>query len=128
MDIDRNPVSEEGTTRSELFSEHKGMPTEERQGYTLQVPRIRRNYFVRTSKPGYAEVWRMVSVSDTTQQQITLPVVELRKAKASELGEAVVTATRVKMYYKGDTLVYDATASNCPTDRCLTRSSSSCQA
>ena len=113
-DLDRNPVSEEGTTRSELFSEHKGMPTEERQGYTLQVPRIRRNYFVRTSKPGYAEVWRMVSVSDTTQQQITLPVVELRKAKASELGEAVVTATRVKMYYKGDTLVYDATAFQLP--------------
>ena len=39
---------------------------------------------------------------------------ELRKIKENKLSTAVVTATRVKMYYKGDTLVYNADAFKLP--------------
>lgn len=39
---------------------------------------------------------------------------ELRKIRQLDLGEVTVTATKVKMYYKGDTLVYDATAFKLP--------------
>lgn len=37
-----------------------------------------------------------------------IPTIKMRKVNSRSLGEAVVTATRVKMYYKGDTIVQDA--------------------
>lgn len=43
-----------------------------------------------------------------------IPTIKMRKVNSRSLGEAVVTATRVKMYYKGDTIVYDALAFNMP--------------
>ena len=39
---------------------------------------------------------------------------ELRKMPEKDLGEVTVTATKVKMFWKGDTLVYDATAFKLP--------------
>lgn len=39
---------------------------------------------------------------------------ELRKIPERDLGEVTVTATKVKMFWKGDTLVYDATAFKLP--------------
>ena len=39
---------------------------------------------------------------------------ELRKTPERDLGEVTVTATKVKMFWKGDTLVYDATAFKMP--------------
>ena len=39
---------------------------------------------------------------------------ELRKMPERDLGEVTVTATKVKMFWKGDTLVYDATAFKMP--------------
>lgn len=39
---------------------------------------------------------------------------ELKRIREKTLGEATVTATRLKMYHKGDTLVYDALAFKMP--------------
>ena len=41
---------------------------------------------------------------------------ELRKIRQVNLQEVTVTATKVKMYYRGDTIVYDATAFKLPPD------------
>jgi hypothetical protein len=38
----------------------------------------------------------------------------MRRARHVTLDEVVVTATKVKMFYRGDTLIYDATAFNMP--------------
>ena len=39
---------------------------------------------------------------------------EPRKIRQVNLQEVTVTATKVKMYYRGDTIVYDATAFKLP--------------
>lgn len=43
-----------------------------------------------------------------------LPPLQLRKMRTLNLDDVAVTATKVKMFYKGDTIVYDADAFNLP--------------
>ena len=61
---------------------------------------------------GYNDVWQRVNI--TGQTEVEVPTIEMRKMREMELGEVVVKATRVKMFYRGDTLVYDATAFKLP--------------
>ena len=46
--------------------------------------------------------------------KVKVPTIKLRKERELALNEVKVTATKVKMYYKGDTLVYDADAFKLP--------------
>jgi hypothetical protein len=39
---------------------------------------------------------------------------ELRRLPTNTLGEVTVTATKLKMFHRGDTIVYDATAFKLP--------------
>ena len=61
---------------------------------------------------GYNDVWQRVNI--TGQTEVEVPTIEMRKMREMELKEVVVKATRVKMFYRGDTLVYDATAFKLP--------------
>ena len=61
---------------------------------------------------GYDDVWQRVNI--TGQTEVEVPTLEMRKMREMELKEVVVKATRVKMFYRGDTLVYDATAFKLP--------------
>ncbi len=61
---------------------------------------------------GYDDVWQRVNI--TGQTEVEVPTIEMRKMREMELKEVVVKATRVKMFYRGDTLVYDATAFKLP--------------
>ena len=61
---------------------------------------------------GYDDVWQRVSIGK--QSEVEVPTIEMRKMREMELKEVVVKATRVKMFYRGDTLVYDATAFKLP--------------
>ena len=61
---------------------------------------------------GYDDVWQSVNI--TGQTEVEVPTLEMRKMREMELKEVVVKATRVKMFYRGDTLVYDATAFKLP--------------
>ena len=47
-------------------------------------------------------------------EELTVPLIKMRKARHVTLDEVVVTATKIKMFYRGDTLIYDATAFNMP--------------
>lgn len=70
-------------------------------------------YILRFSKKGYdtKEIVYTVPRLHKRQPVLTLPAVNLhRTPKERTLGEATVTATKVKFYSKGDTLVFNADA------------------
>lgn len=61
---------------------------------------------------GYGDVWQPITLGADTL--VKVPTLKMRRVREVKLGEVVVTATKVKMYYKGDTLVYNADAFNLP--------------
>ena len=67
---------------------------------------------VHASLKGYDDVWQRVSIEG--QKEVEVPTIEMRKMRELNLNEVVVKATRVKMFYRGDTIVYDATAFKLP--------------
>ena len=68
------------------------------------------DYLVHAQMKGYDDVWKRVSVGRQATEDIDIGTLQMRKTRSLNLDEVVVTATRVKFYYRGDTLVYDATA------------------
>ncbi len=73
-----------------------------------------REYLVRARLKGYDELWQRVSVAATAREDVHVPTLKMHKMRNINLREVVVTATRVKFFWRGDTLVYDATAFNLP--------------
>ncbi len=61
---------------------------------------------------GYDDVWQRVSIGK--QSEVEVPTIEMRRMREMELGEVEIKATKVKMFYRGDTIVYDATAFKLP--------------
>ena len=71
------------------------------------------NYILRFSKEGYQTKEVRVKIKKLYKREYSIrhdPVYLARKPKERALGEAVVKATKVKFYSKGDTLVYNADA------------------
>ena len=83
----------------------KGIVTKAEYFTTLESGK----YLVRASLNGYADAWEKIDLPKNVPGVMMVPPLELRRERNVKLGEAVVTATRVKMFYKGDTLVYNAT-------------------
>ena len=71
-------------------------------------------YLLKLEHEGYETLWCTQEVKfyrrSTRIQFPTLRMKRLQKPRERQLGEAVVKASRVKFYYKGDTLVYNADA------------------
>ena len=80
--------------------------------YSAKVTTDANAVLVHASLKGYDDVWQRVSIEG--QKEVEVPTIEMRKMREVDLGEVVVKATRVKMFYRGDTLVYDATAFKLP--------------
>ena len=80
--------------------------------YTTKVTTDAKELLVHARLKGYDDVWQRVSVGKQTEVEV--PTLEMRKMREVDLGEVVVKATRVKMFYRGDTIVYDATAFKLP--------------
>ena len=76
--------------------------------------RTGRDYLVRAQLKGYDDAWKRVSVDRQATEDINIGTLQMRKTRNLDLDEVVVTATRVKFFYRGDTLVYDATAFQLP--------------
>ena len=76
--------------------------------------RTGRDYLVRAQLKGYDDAWKRVSVDRQATEDINIGTLQMRKTRSLDLDEVVVTATRVKFFYRGDTLVYDATAFQLP--------------
>lgn len=83
--------------------------------YNAEVKAAKRDYLLRASLDGYEDVYRKVSVDDNANVgKINVPTLKMHKMMEGKLNDVVVTATKLKMYYKGDTLVYDASAFKLP--------------
>ena len=80
--------------------------------YTTKVTTDAKELLVHARLKGYDDVWQRVSIGKQTEVEV--PTIEMRKMREMDLGEVVVKATRVKMFYRGDTIVYDATAFKLP--------------
>lgn len=77
------------------------------------TPQKNKTYIIHASKVGYGDKWLPFTVTDTSKE-LNLPVIKMRREMGKTLKEVIVKATKVKMYYKRDTLVYNADAFKLP--------------
>lgn len=83
--------------------------------FNLEPKGLTGKYLLRASLSGYDEAWYPLELDASEGGVVMLDApMELRRIRQTTLGEATVTATKVKMYYKGDTLVYNADAFKLP--------------
>ena len=73
-----------------------------------------REYLVHAQLDGYDDVWQKVTITNPKEERVSAGTIEMRRSKARTMKEVTVTATRIKMFYRGDTLIYDATAFKMP--------------
>ena len=72
-------------------------------------------YMFRGQKDGYEDKWVSFELSPDDSGVFFLDEdLDMRKIRTDDLSEVTVTATRIKMFYRGDTIVYDATAFKLP--------------
>lgn len=83
--------------------------------FSFQPEKKTCNYLLRGSLEGYEDGYQPLSINgnDGGAWMLDDPL-ELRRVRQMNLDEVVVKATKIKMYWKGDTLVYDATAFQLP--------------
>ena len=72
-----------------------------------------KRYIMHGSLDGYEDAWVDIDIP-SGQEEMVWKYLKLGKIFKRDLSEVVVTATKVKMFWKGDTIVYDATAFNLP--------------
>ena len=83
--------------------------------FMLQPEKKTCKYLLRGTLEGYEDGYLPLTIDATNTGAIMLDdALELRKIRQVNLQEVTVTATKVKMYYRGDTIVYDATAFKLP--------------
>lgn len=72
-----------------------------------------KSYILHGSLDGYYDAWANVDIPLDTKDRVWKEL-KLRKVVSKVLDEVTVTATKIKMYWKGDTIVYDASAFKLP--------------
>ena len=83
--------------------------------FMLQPEKKNCKYLLRGRLEGYEDGYLPLTIDASNAGAIMLDdALELRKIRQVNLQEVTVTATKVKMYYRGDTIVYDATAFKLP--------------
>ena len=65
-------------------------------------------YLVRATLDGYTDAWQQVDLTKPGSGFFYVPALELRRERTVKMNEVEITATLVKMYYRGDTLIYNA--------------------
>ena len=99
-----------------LFEYNNGNPNQyvgDIQAPFLLILKNPGKYILRFSKDGYETRcinWEIKKFHKKEKSILHAPVYLKRKRKEQKLGEAVVVATKVKFYNKGDTLVFNADA------------------
>ena len=83
--------------------------------FMLQPEKKSCKYLLRGTLDGYEDGYLPLTIDANEGRALMLDdALELRKIRQVNLQEVTVTATKVKMYYRGDTIVYDATAFKLP--------------
>lgn len=82
-----------------------------RSVYSFRVPRVEgKKYTIEAEAPGYDTGYMEVTVSNLGRREIVKELPTIYLIRARQLKEVTVTASKIKFYNKGDTLVYDASA------------------
>ncbi len=117
MTTDSSTVLAIDTTRYRLITEKgdnwENTFADKQRGavFSFVVPAMT-EYLLVVEAKGFEEYCCRV-VPETGKRTVSVPPVYLTPTpKEIQLNETVVTATRIKMFYKGDTLVYNADAFN----------------
>ena len=94
---------------------HKADGTVAKAEFSFQPEKKTCNYLLRGTLDGYEDGYQSLSINgnDGGVWMLDDPL-ELRRVRQMNLDEVMVKATKIKMYWKGDTLVYDATAFQLP--------------
>ena len=80
--------------------------------FNLKISSAYQDVVLIVSASGYDSVKKNIHI-DSEKKRIDVGTINLLPVmKERNLNEATVTATKIKMYYKGDTLVYNADAFN----------------
>jgi len=82
--------------------------------FTAEASAAQREYLMRAQLDGYDDAWQRIVIATPPPEQMDVPTIEMRKSPAHTMREVTVTATKIKMFWRGDTLVYDATAFRLP--------------
>lgn len=92
-------------------TQYNGGPVIEHSDFSFAVPAYPADYVIRATYVGYAPTEMPYAFDNVfrREQRRELPPVYMKR-EARRLKEAVVTATKVQFYYKGDTLVFNADA------------------
>lgn len=80
--------------------------------YSAEIKAQDKQYLIHTQARGYGDIWKKVNVDDQEDGEVN--VSDINMLRVFELPNVDVVATKVKMFWKGDTLVYDATAFQLP--------------
>ena len=101
--------------RAEAFSRGSLLTYQDHQParFTLSVPQPGA-YLLRVSMTGYTTLWKRIEVSFRGRNRYFEAGELALKRLARQLGEATVKATKIKMVYRGDTLIYNADAFDLP--------------
>lgn len=98
-----------------ISKSHRSDGTLQAAEFVFRPERKTCKYLLRARLAGYEDAYQLLSIYENDKSAIKLDdPLELRKIKQMSLDGVTVTATKVKMYYKGDTIVYDATAFRLP--------------
>ena len=74
------------------------------------MPRQKGNYILKAEHEDYETLYVPFTVNKIRATYIEGPDLKMRRVLRKSLDEVVVKATKVQMVYRGDTIVYDATA------------------
>ena len=82
--------------------------------FVANVKPERKEYLFRARLDGYDDVWQHVAVTNPMKDEVEVPTLQMFRMRKVDLEEVTITATKVKFFYRGDTLIYDATAFRMP--------------
>lgn len=112
VDVKSQILTEDGVLLFEWITNHQSGMQDMKLPFILLVPK-EGSYLLRFNKEGYEETTVPYKVSKLRKSESSMkhdPVLLRRSAKDKQLKEVTVTATKVKFYVRGDTLVYNADA------------------
>lgn len=83
--------------------------------FCIRLPKKTCTYLLHATLDGYEDAWQTLSVKAEINDPYGLDnPLELKRIREKTLDDVVVKATKLKLFYKGDTLIYDASAFKMP--------------
>lgn len=106
-----NMVGDTLTTGGYFSWDSSTQSVSERSYYSFKVPRTNAVYNLEIMHPEYQTLYHSLTVDKIGRREFTrqMPNLFLQRAPR-QLGEVTVTASKIKFYNRGDTLVYNADA------------------